>query len=154
MRYFFSGADSANSQLGVGNSPAYEHATVKIVLIGFLSVSMEALDGILHRSPRLIMVDRCIDTPFVGRSERSKILLNPGDDTAISPDVMVSQLLFQIVPSLVFVHVGEISVAIVDNVGDAVTTTLRWIKVELRKGKRGDSAVAKSHASGRCREID
>ena len=100
------------------------------------------------------MVDRCIDTPFVGRSERSEILLNPGDDTAISQDVMVSQLLFQIVPSLVFVHVGEISVAIVDNVGDAVTTTLRWIKVKLRKGKRGDSAVAKSHASGRCREID
>jgi hypothetical protein len=66
----------------------------------------------------------------------------------------VAQFQLQVTSSLAFVHVAEIRVAVVEDIGDAVACAEFRIEVELGKIEQADTAMAESHARRRHGEIN
>ena len=78
--------------------------------------------------------------------ERPEILLDLCHHPAMGPQSSISQLQLQITPSLTFVHIAEIGVRILDDVGDSIAGAEVWVEMELGEIERANPAMTERHA--------
>lgn len=86
--------------------------------------------------------------------ERPEVLLNLCHHAAVGFQASVSEFQFQIPPSPAFVHVAEVDVGIMDDVGDSVAGAEIRVEVELGEIERANPAMTESHALCRHGKVD